>query len=121
MSRHFFTLGAVLAGLAVMAGAFGAHALAGYVSEARLGTFQTGVTYHMYHGIALMITGWISRTEPQRFKLAGYCFLAGILFFSGSLYLLVLTDTGWLGAVTPIGGLLFIAGWLILAFRYPKA
>ncbi len=121
MSRHFFALGAVLAGLAVMAGAFGAHALADSVSEARLGTFHTAVTYQMYHAIALMITGWISRSEPGRFKWAGYCFLAGILFFSGSLYILVLTDTGWLGAITPIGGLAFIAGWILLAVQYARA
>lgn len=111
----------MLAGLAVMAGAFGAHMLAERVSAARLDTFQTGVTYHMYHALALLVVGWISRNEPRRFEWAGYSFLLGILLFSGSLYVLVLTDTSWLGMVTPLGGLAFIAGWLFLALKTPTS
>jgi len=117
MSRYFFTIGAVLAGLAVAAGAFGAHMLGDLVSAARLDTFQTGVTYQMYHALALLAVGWISRTEPKKFQDAGYCFLAGILLFSGSLYLLVLADIPWLGAITPFGGLAFLAGWALLAVK----
>ena len=112
----FFRTGALLAGLAVVAGAFGAHSLQEIVSASRLDTFETAVTYQMYHALGLLIVGWMGRTYPsQRLQWAGYCFLGGIALFSGSLYLLVLTDTGWLGAITPFGGVAFIAGWALLS------
>lgn len=117
MAKYFLTIGAVLAGLAVVLGAFGAHMLEGQVSADRLATFETAVQYQMYHALGLMIVGWIARSGTMAITTAGYCFLAGILIFSGSLYLLVLTDTGWLGAITPIGGLAFIAGWILLAMK----
>jgi uncharacterized membrane protein YgdD (TMEM256/DUF423 family) len=119
MSQFFFLVGALLAGLAVAAGAFGAHGLEGRVSPDRLETFRTAVQYQMYHALALLVVGWVARSAPDGLGLlhgAGYCFLGGILVFSGSLYLLVLTDTSWLGAVTPIGGGAFLVGWGLLAW-----
>lgn len=117
MMRFFLATGALLAGLAVAAGAFGAHGLEARVSPARLETFRTAVTYQMYHALALLVVGWAAAQGwGAAVHAAGYCFIAGILVFSGSLYLLVLTDTSWLGAITPFGGVAFIAGWLLLAW-----
>ena len=119
-SETFFKIGAWLGGIAVIAGAFGAHSLENFVTAERLDTFKTGVTYHMYHALALLVVGWIGRENfAATLRWAGYCFCLGILLFSGSLYLLVITDTGWLGAVTPFGGLAFIAGWIMLAMTLP--
>lgn len=116
MSRLFLALGALFAGLAVASGAFGAHGLEGRVSPDRLDTFQTAVTYQMYHALALLVVGWaVVQGWSPLMHWAGYCFLAGIIVFSGSLYVLVLTDTSWLGAVTPLGGVAFIAGWILFA------
>lgn len=117
MTRIFFFLGAIFAGIAVMAGAFGAHGLEGRVSPARLETFKTGVQYHMYHALALLLTAWMATQGTSwHVQWAGWLFAFGILVFSGSLYLLVLTDTPWLGAITPFGGVAFIAGWALLAW-----
>lgn len=116
MIRFFLALGALFAGLAVAAGAFGAHGLEGRVSPDRLDTFQTAVTYQMYHALALLVVGWVaSQGWSPLIHWAGYSFLAGIVVFSGSLYVLVLTDTPWLGAVTPLGGAAFVAGWILFA------
>ena len=117
MARLFFAIGALAAGLGVAAGAFGAHALQNIVPPERLATFETGVRYQMYHALALLMLGWAA-TQHLGWQVlwAGYLFIAGIVIFSGSLYLLVLTDTRWLGAVTPLGGVAFIAGWLLLAW-----
>jgi uncharacterized membrane protein YgdD (TMEM256/DUF423 family) len=113
----FFVAGAIAAGIAVVAGAFGAHGLEGRVTPDRLETFKTGVTYQMYHALALLFVGWAAlQGASGPVTWAGYAFITGIVIFSGSLYLLVLTDTGWLGAVTPIGGVAFIAGWGLLAW-----
>ncbi|MFW5955307.1 MAG: DUF423 domain-containing protein [Rhodothermales bacterium] len=117
MARAFIAAGAVLAGIAVVAGAFGAHALSARVSAERLSTFEIGVRYQMYHALALFVVAWtISQWSGWQFTAAGVLFLAGILIFSGSLYVLVLTDTPWLGAVTPLGGVAFISGWILLAW-----
>jgi len=117
MSRLFFALGALAAGIAVALGAFGAHGLEQRVTPERLQTFETGVKYHMYHALALLVVGWAAAQFPGwPLQAAGYLFLAGIVLFSGSLYLLVLTDTPWLGAVTPLGGVDFIVGWALLAW-----
>ncbi|MBC7183245.1 MAG: DUF423 domain-containing protein [Marinobacter sp.] len=108
--------GGCLALLAVMAGAFGAHGLRGVVSERGLEVFQTAVTYQMYHSIALIIVAVLSGMGLSR-KLLGWSaafYLAGILLFSGSLYLLVLTDIRWIGPITPIGGACFMVGWVLL-------
>ncbi len=102
-------VGAVLGFVAVAAGAFGAHGLKGVLTPERFETFEVAVRYQMYHALAILAAG--SLGAPQ----AAWCFLAGVVIFSGSLYLLVLTDARWLGAITPIGGLLFLAGWILLA------
>ncbi len=117
MERFFLIAGAIAAGIAVMLGAFGAHGLETRVSPERVETFRTGVTYQMYHALALLFVGWaVAQGGGGAIDWAGYSFLAGILIFSGSLYVLVLTDTAWLGAITPIGGVAFIAGWALLAW-----
>ena len=116
--KPFLLTGAVAAGLAVAAGAFGAHALSERLTPERLAVFETAVRYQMYHALALLFVGWAARTLPGAggalLTSAGWCFVTGILVFSGSLYLLVLTDTGWLGAVTPVGGVAFLVGWALL-------
>lgn len=122
MSRLFLIVGAIAAGIAVMAGAFGAHGLESRVSPDRLQTFETGVRYQMYHALALLLVGWMGLQQAAPLLTgAGIAFLIGILIFSGSLYVLVLTDTAWLGAITPIGGVAFIAGWGLLVAHLWKA
>ncbi len=110
--RTSISVGATLAALAVALGAFGVHALSGTVTEARLATFETGVRYLMYHGFGLVLVG-LARPAS---RLVAPVMLAGSLVFSLSLFLLVLTDTAWLGAVAPVGGALMIAGWLKFAY-----
>jgi uncharacterized membrane protein YgdD (TMEM256/DUF423 family) len=114
--RTWLAAGALIALLAVMAGAFGAHGLRGMVSERGLEVFQTAVTYQVYHAIALVLLALLSATGLSRRLLgvAGGFFLAGILLFSGSLYLLVLTDIRWVGPITPLGGICFMVGWALL-------
>lgn len=122
MSRVFFALGAVLAALAVGFGAFGAHALRGTLAAADLETFETGVRYQMYHAFGLLAAAWaVERWGTTAATSAGWLFVAGIVVFSGSLYLLVLSGQRWLGAITPIGGVAFLAGWLLLAWTALKA
>lgn len=117
MVRVYLIAGALAAALGVAAGAFGAHALEGTVTADRMATFETAVLYHLVHALALVAVGWAARTwSHPSVHWAGACFLAGLVLFSGSLYLLVLTDRAWLGAVTPLGGLAFVAGWLFLAW-----
>ena len=109
---------AALAGFfGVALGAFAAHALKSTLSPDMLAAFETGVRYQMYHAFALFAAGWgFARWQARAFALAGWLFVAGIVLFSGSLYLMALTGTRWLGAVTPLGGLAFLAGWLCLAW-----
>ncbi len=108
--------GALFGLTGVMAGAFGAHGLRGQISERGLEVFQTAVTYQMYHSIMLVLVTVLAGVGLKRslLVLAGGFFTGGVLLFSGSLYLLVLTDMRWLGPVTPIGGLSLMLGWLIL-------
>lgn len=112
-------IGAIVAGLAVVTGAFGAHGLEGKVDPERLGTWEIGSRYQMYHGLALIAVGLLAmRAGPSRsLTVAGGCFLFGIVVFSGTLYALVLAGgtADRLGAITPIGGLGLIAGWFALA------
>lgn len=108
--------GALFGLLAVMAGAFGAHGLRQMVSERALEVFQTAVTYQMYHALALVLVAVLAGLGLSRRLLgiaAGF-YLAGILLFSGSLYLLVFTGYHWLGPVTPLGGVCFMIGWGLL-------
>lgn len=115
--KLFFALGAVFAGLAVVLGAFGAHALRGALSPDDLATFEIGVRYQMYHALALLGVAWAStQWDAATVAVAGWAFVVGILVFSGSLYALVLTGQRWLGAVTPIGGVAFLVGWALLAW-----
>ena len=117
--RHIVALGAVLAGVAVATGAFGAHMLKPRLSEHMLEVFETGVRYHMFHALALLFSGLaLIQWEEKFFQKAALAFVAGILFFSGSLYLLALSGTRWLGAVTPLGGLCFMTGWACLALGF---
>ena len=114
----FFVLGSILAGTAVAAGAFGAHALQGRVDPHMLDTFATGARYQMFHALALLAVAWaVVRWPGARLELAGWLLTAGTAVFSGSLYLMTLTGIRWLGAITPIGGVLLIAGWTVLAWR----
>ena len=116
MDRTFLLIGAVLGFLGVTFGAFGAHALRSRLSPEMLAVFETGVRYQMYHTFAvLIVAAAIGRIgDASLLVLAGWFFLAGILLFSGSLYALALTGVGIWGAVTPVGGLLFLIGWACL-------
>jgi len=118
MERTFFIIASLLGGLSVAFGAFGAHALRDRLQPSLLANFQTGVTYQFYHALALFVVVLaISRWPTGNAAVwAGWLFVVGIVFFSGSLYLMAFTGQRWLGAVTPIGGVAFIAGWLLLAW-----
>lgn len=117
MERTFLALGALSAGLAVVAGAFGAHGLRGRLSPDMMAVFETAARYHMYHALGLLAVAVVAgRLMARGAVLAGWLFVAGTLLFSGSLYLLALGGPRWLGAVTPLGGLCFIVGWLALAW-----
>jgi len=108
--------GAALAGLAVAAGAFGAHALKDSLAADMLETYETAVRYHMYHALALLVVGrLLSRRATPLLHATLWLFVAGIILFSGSLYSLALTGEPSFGYVTPIGGLAFLAGWACLA------
>ncbi len=117
MQRLFFALGSSFALLAVVAGAFGAHALKQRISADMLTTFEIAVRYQMYHALGLIAVAWTSSQWNSRLFLpAGWLFVIGVLIFSGSLYILSLTGMRWLGAITPIGGLALIAGWACLVW-----
>jgi uncharacterized membrane protein YgdD (TMEM256/DUF423 family) len=117
MAKLFVTLASLSGMLAVVLGAFGAHALKARLDAHALGIFQTAVQYHFYHSFALLAVGIIALSHPQTalLKSSGFLFLVGIVVFSGSLYLLSITGVRWLGAITPLGGLAFIGGWACLA------
>jgi len=116
MDRVFAVCGAISAFVAVAAGAFGAHLLKTRISPEMLQVFETGARYQMYHGLGLFAVAWaLGRAPVPAVRAAGWLFLAGTVLFSGSLYLLALSGVRWLGAVTPLGGLSFLAGWLALA------
>lgn len=118
MARVFFVLGSLSALSAVALGAFAAHGLRGRLAPEMLSGFEVGARYHMYHALALLAVGWAATRWPGgAVHAAGWLFCAGIVLFSGSLYLLALTGQRWLGAVTPLGGIAFLVGWLLLAWR----
>ncbi|WP_133492764.1 DUF423 domain-containing protein [Alcanivorax sp. 24] len=111
------TLGALNGALAVMLGAFGAHGLKARVSPADLAIWETASQYHFYHALALLLAGLLARQFSAGAAItAGWVMFAGMVVFSGSLYLLVLSGQRWLGAITPLGGVALIVGWLILAW-----
>lgn len=122
MQRIFFALGALSAFIGVAAGAFGAHGLKSRLSPEMLSIFETGVRYQMYHAFALISTAWAQSKWPSSLvKTSGWLFAIGTILFSGSLYLLSVSGVRWLGAITPLGGLAFLAGWVCLAWAVWRA
>jgi uncharacterized membrane protein YgdD (TMEM256/DUF423 family) len=123
MTRRYTAIGAGLAFLAVALGAFGAHALKDRLSSYSMGVYQTGVQYHLAHALALLLVAALAdRLNPALVRWSGNLMAAGIFIFSGSLYLLALTGMRWLGAITPLGGVCFLAAWALLcaaALRAP--
>ena len=124
--KKFLQLAAILAALAVGIGAFGAHGLKPHLSAYQLEIFEKGVQYQFYHALALLATGLLLQRDPgnRRLRSAGWLFFAGIIAFSGSLYLLACRDliaipVAWVGPVTPLGGVCFIAGWIAVASAKP--
>jgi uncharacterized membrane protein YgdD (TMEM256/DUF423 family) len=127
MSKSFLLIGAILGALSVVLGAFAAHGLKKIIPAESVTTFETGVRYQFYHTFALLILGLLLERFPGAFmNWAGYCFIIGIVLFSGSLYLLALLKSpesvgiNKIGIVTPFGGLFFIAGWILLFFGILK-
>lgn len=117
--KTFLMLGSISGFLSVALGAFGAHALKAKLDEYSLGIFHTGVTYQTTHALALVLVALLLKWYPDSAGLtwAGWCFALGTLVFSGSLYALALSGVKVLGAITPIGGVLFLAGWALLAIH----
>ena len=116
MTRYFGTIAALSAFIAVAAGAFGAHALKARLEPDLLTVFETAARYQMYHALALFIAAWLTLQEPCIWAVrAGWCFIVGTALFSGSLYALALSGVRALGAITPLGGVAFLAGWICLA------
>jgi len=122
MFKLFISLGSINAAIAVALGAFGAHALKNSLSKDMLAVFETGVQYHFYHALGLLAVGFIATHLPESslVQWSGWLMLAGIIFFSGSLYILAVSGISWLGAITPIGGTAFIVAWLLLAIAVIK-
>lgn len=120
IDRRFVILAAVLGAVGVALGAFGAHGLAGvFEANGRGDTFQTASDYHMYHALALLFVGLAGGHMAGRWaQWAGYLLLAGVVLFSGSLYILAIFDVGFMGAVAPLGGTALIAGWLGIAVGF---
>ena len=122
-AKILLLLGSVNAALLVILGAFGAHALKTKLTEQMLNVYQTGIQYHFYHAIGLIIIGLVALHLPASswLKWSGWLMFSGIILFSGSLYMLALTNIRWLGAITPIGGLSFILAWMMLTIAILKA
>ncbi|RIL71389.1 DUF423 domain-containing protein [Staphylococcus devriesei] len=114
MMKVFIILGALCTMMSVGTGAFGAHGLENKLSDKYMSVWEKAVNYQMYHGLGLLIIGVIGGTTSINVNWTGWLVFLGVVFFSGSLYILALTQIRILGAVTPIGGVLFIAGWLML-------
>lgn len=119
--KLFIILGAVNAFIAVALGAFGAHGLEGKISDHYLDVWETAVQYQMFHAAGLFVIGILMHvTDASLLNTAGWLMFAGIIFFSGSLYILAVTGVSILGAVTPIGGVLFLASWLLILIGFIK-
>ncbi len=121
MTRTFFALGAAFGFLGVALGAMGAHALSTRLAPDRLAIYEVGVRYQVYHALALLAVAWACERFGAPAGAAGWAFVAGILIFSGSLYALAFGAPRWFGAITPIGGLCFLAGWLLLVVAALRA
>lgn len=128
-ARWLLIMAGIAGASAVTLGAFGAHGLDGFLESKgmdselvarRLAQFDTGARYHLVHAVALLALVPLLDRSPKLIGVSAAMFFAGILFFSGSLYVLVVTNTPWLGAITPIGGVLWIVAWVLLAFARPK-
>jgi uncharacterized membrane protein YgdD (TMEM256/DUF423 family) len=114
----WITTGSFLAFVAVLAGAFGAHGLKTRLEPEALDIYEVAVKYQMYHSLALILVGVLSYQPSAKLSAAAWAFVSGIIIFSGSLYLLALTGLRWLGAITPIGGVAFLIGWLVLTLKF---
>ena len=122
MIRLFFAFGSGFALIAVITGAFAAHALKTRLSPDMFQVFEVAVRYQMYHALGLIAVAWAaSQWSSQLITASGWLFVAGIVIFSGSLYILSLTGVRWLGAITPIGGVAFIIGWGCLLWSAIRA
>ncbi|HNV77384.1 MAG TPA: DUF423 domain-containing protein [Gemmatimonadaceae bacterium] len=122
MDRLFLIIAALSGAVSVGAGAFGAHALRARLEPRLLEVFQTGAQYQMYHALALLGVAWVASRWPGALSTAsGWLFVAGTVLFSGSLYAMALTGVRALGAITPLGGVCFIAGWVTLALAVMRA
>lgn len=118
MNKLTLGIGSILAGLAVIAGAFASHSLRGYLTDSALSIWQSAVRYQMYHSLALLLVGILMRLEKSASRWLNttvIAFIIGVVLFSGSLYTLSLTGIKWFGIITPIGGVAFILGWICLA------
>jgi uncharacterized membrane protein YgdD (TMEM256/DUF423 family) len=121
MERLFIIMGALSGAIGVAAGAFGAHALRARVEPRLLEVFETGARYQMYHALAMLAAAWmVSRFPGALMNASGWLFMAGTVLFSGSLYAMALTGVRALGAITPLGGVCFIAGWACIALAAMK-
>lgn len=122
-SKSLLITGSIFMALAVAFGAFGAHIVQDILTPERFQVYQTGVEYHFYHALGLLLLGAISYhiQESKWITRSGYAFIVGIIIFSGSLYLLTLIDLGRLGMITPLGGVAFIFGWISLAIAVSKS
>ena len=116
--KIWIVIGSFMAGLSVLIGAFGAHGLKSKLSPIDLEIFETGVKYQMYHSLGLILIGIVGfHLRHEILSTPALLLLFGTLIFSGSLYILVLTNLRWLGAITPVGGLCLVLGWLLLSFN----
>lgn len=119
MSKYWFSVGCIFLAISVGIGAFGAHGLkAILIANNRVETFETAIKYQFYHSFGIIILSFVlSHIHTKTIDLIGILFVSGIFLFSGSLYVLCLTGLNWLGAITPIGGVAFIAAWLLLGYK----
>ena len=121
MGKNIIASAAALLILAVAVGAFGAHALETKIPDDLLAVYRTGVEYHFYHALGLLLTGVIALLRPSSMiRWSAILLVTGIVLFSGSLYIMAMTGMRWLGAVTPVGGLSFIGGWALLLLAFLK-
>ena len=121
MTKNLFLSGVFFCALSVVMGAFGAHSLKDKLSQYSMSIYDKAVFYQFFHAIAILFVAVLNKIfDTQDFSISGILLIIGILLFSGSLFILAITDMKWLGAITPIGGTLFIVGWLILFIKILK-
>jgi len=117
----FYIIGSLFGLTGIALGAFGAHSLKAQISAEMLSVFETGVRYQMYHAFALIVAAWfLDVRQNRRFEVAAWLFVAGVVLFSGSLYVLAISGITSIGIVTPLGGLAFLGGWLSLVLGFLK-